>query len=29
MEYANRFRPLSQEKVNEKDARLNAENSEI
>lgn len=29
MAYANGFRPLSQEKVKEKNARLNAENSEI
>lgn len=29
MVYANGFRPLSQEKVKEKNARLNAENSEI
>ena len=29
MEYANRLRPFSQEKVNEKDARLNAKSSEV
>ena len=29
MVYANRFRPLSQEKINQKDARLNAESSEV